>query len=52
MDLEIGKLFGEDFICFNILNSYSVKVESPNLVLYSIKGSEFGKKYKRMLQPL
>jgi len=49
MDLEVGKLFGEDFICFNILNSYSVKVESPNLVLYSIKGTWFDKKYKRMI---
>lgn len=52
MDLEVGKLFGEDGICFNIPNTYSVKVESPNLVLLSIKGTEFSKKYKRMLQPL
>lgn len=52
LDLEVGKCFGEDSICFNQLNSYSVKVESPNCVLLSIKREEFGKKYKRMLQPL
>ncbi len=52
MDLEVGKCFGEDFICFNQKNSYSVKVESPNVTLLSIKSSEFSKKYKRMLQPL
>ena len=49
MDLEVGKLFGEDFICFNLPNTYSVKVESPTLTLCSIKGLEFNKKYKKML---
>jgi hypothetical protein len=52
LDLEVGKCFGEDFICFNSNNSYSVKVESPVCILRSIKKEEFSKKYKRMLQPL
>lgn len=52
MDLEVGKLFGEDFTCFTVPNTYSVKVESPKLELLSIKTSEFGKKYKRMLPVL
>lgn len=52
MDLEVGKLFGEDGICFNVPNTYSVKVESPSLNLLSIKQTEFSKKYKRMLIPL
>lgn len=37
MDLETEKLFGEDFICFNVPNTYSVKVESPKLELLSIR---------------
>ena len=49
MDLGVGEVFGEDFICYAIANSYSVKVESPGLVLLSIEKSEFTKKYRRML---
>lgn len=52
MDLEVGKLIGEDFICFQLPNTYSVKVESPTASMLYITHDHFNKKYKRMLPPL
>ena len=52
MDLCIGEAFGEDFIIFNLPNTYAVKVESPKLTLLSIDKAEFNKKYKRMNVPM
>lgn len=49
MELGVGEVFGEDFICYAMVNSYSVKVESTKLELLSIDKGEFGKKYKRMV---
>jgi len=52
LDLEVGKLFGEDHVCFGLPNTYSVRAESPVVTLLVIRAVHFQKKYKRMLGPL
>lgn len=48
MDLGFGEAFGEDYICFNLPNYYSVKVESTSMAVLSIEQSEYFKKYKKI----
>jgi CRP-like cAMP-binding protein len=48
MDLGYGEVFGEDFICFGLPNTYAIKAESTKVTLLSIDKSEYNKKYKRM----
>lgn len=52
MDLGFGELFGEDMLCFNVSNTYSIRVESTSAILLSIDRAEFIKKYKRIVQPM
>lgn len=52
MDLGFGELFGEDMLCFNVLNTYSIRIESTSAVLLYIDRSEFIKKYKRIVLPM
>jgi hypothetical protein len=52
MELVNGEVFGEDLICFNMPNSYSIKVESISLATLYIEKPDFGLKYKRIMQPL
>ena len=49
MDLGYGELFGEDMLCFNVTNTYSIRVESTSATLLSIDRIEFVKKYKRIV---
>ena len=49
MDLGIGDCFGEDYLCFNEPNTYSIQTQSTELILFSIDRQEFIKKYKRII---
>jgi CRP-like cAMP-binding protein len=49
MDIEIGECFGEDPFCFNVPNTYSVKIESKDCSLYSIDRASFLKKFKKII---
>ena len=49
MDIDIGECFGEDPLCFNVLNTYSVKIESKECILYSIDREKFLKRFKKII---
>lgn len=49
MDLGVGECFGEDYFCFNVPNTYSVKIESITASLIWIDKNNFLKKYKRVM---
>ncbi len=52
MELCDGEIFGEDFLCFNMPNSYSIKVESIKLATLYIEKIDFNLRYKKIMQPL
>jgi hypothetical protein len=52
MDLGEGEVFGEDYICFEQSNLYSIKVESNKVVLLSIERYELFKKYRKVIPHL
>ena len=45
-------MFGEDYLCYTLPNTYSVKVESIKFSMLSIDKAEFVKKYRKMIKPL
>ena len=52
MNLEEGECFGEDNICLGVPNSYSVRVESNEVVLYTIDKQKFHKYRKVILEAM
>mmetsp|Transcript_6793 Transcript_6793/g.6027 ORF Transcript_6793/g.6027 Transcript_6793/m.6027 type:complete len:223 (+) Transcript_6793:104-772(+) len=52
MDIGEGELFGEDLICFNVENQYTVKAISTQVTCLVITYSQLMKEYRRLISGL
>ncbi len=50
--IEKGEIFGEDNLCFERNNQYSIRVASNKLVVLAVTYNDLRREYKRLIQPL